>query len=194
MSPAHARQRPPGLLARRRLVIVIVLGAVVVIALVLVLVVVPSTKSPSTGATNAASSHPPASGAAATASGSASTTTTTTSLPAPNAVTVSVLNASDTNGLAAQTGAALTHAGFTVSGVGNATTKIAAGSPSQIYYGSGGLPAAHALGNALSGPISYVTNPTLTGNSVILWVANAQLTVTPTTGTVTSPTIASSTG
>jgi hypothetical protein len=174
------------------LVIVIVLGAVVVIALVLVLVVVPSTKSPSTGA-NAASSHAPTSGAATTASGSASTTTTT-SLPAPNAVTVSVLNASDTNGLAAQTGAALTHAGFTVSGVGNATSKIAAGSPSQIYYGSGGLPAAHALGNALSGPISYVTNATLTGNSVILWVANAQLMVTPTTGKVTSPTIASSTG
>jgi hypothetical protein len=192
MSPAHARHRSPGLFARRRLAIVITLGAVVVIALVLVLVVVPSTKSPSTGATNAASSHPPTSGAATTASGSASTTTT--SLPAPNAVTVSVLNASDTNGLAAQTGAALTHAGFTVSGVGNATSKIAAGSPSQIYYGSGGLPAAHALGNALSGPISYVTNPTLTGNSVILWVANAQLTVTPTTGTVTSPTIASSTG
>jgi LytR cell envelope-related transcriptional attenuator len=192
MSPAHARHRSPGLFARRRLAIVITLGAVVVIALVLVLVVVPSTKSPSTGATNAASSHPPTSGAATTASGSASTTTT--SLPAPNAVTVSVLNASDTNGLAAQTGAALTHAGFTVSGVGNATSKIAAGSPSQIYYGSGGLPAAHALGNTLSGPISYVTNPTLTGNSVILWVANAQLTVTPTTGTVTSPTIASSTG
>jgi LytR cell envelope-related transcriptional attenuator len=193
MSPAHARHRRPGLFARRRLIIVIALGAVIVIALVLVLVVVPSTKSPSTGATNAASSHAPTSGAATTASGSASTTTTTP-LPAPNAVTVSVLNASDTNGLAAQTGAGLTHAGFTVSGVGNATSKIAAGSPSQIYYGSGGLPAAHALGNALSGPISYVANATVTGNSVILWVANAQLTVTPTTGTVTSPTIASSTG
>jgi hypothetical protein len=47
------------------------------------------------------------------------------------------------------------------------------------------------LGNALSGPISYVTNATLTGDSVILWIANAQLTVT--TGT-TTPTIAASTG
>jgi hypothetical protein len=187
MSPAHARQREPGMLGRRRLLIVIGLGAVIVVALVLVLVVVPSTKTP-TGASNAAASNGSSSGANTTA---ATASTTTTTLPPNSAVTVSVLNASDTNGLAAQTGAALTQAGFTVSGVGNAASKIAAGSPSQIYYGPGGLPAAHALGNALSGPISYVTNATLTGDSVILWIANAQLNVT--TGT-TTPTIAASTG
>jgi LytR cell envelope-related transcriptional attenuator len=192
MSPAHARHHEPGLLARRRWMIVIGLVAVVVIALVLVLAVVPSTKASNTDASGSAASGGSSTGAT-TAAGPTSTTTTTT-LPANSAVTVSVLNASDTNGLAAQTGAALTQAGFTVSGVGNAASQIPAGGPSEIYYGTNGLPAAHALGNALSGSVSYLSNATLTGNSVILWVANAQLTVTPTTGATTSPTIASSTG
>jgi uncharacterized lipoprotein YbaY len=195
MSASHARhRRSESRLSRRRLVIVIALGAVVVAALVLAIAVVPSTKSPSTGAANTAANGS-SSGAVTAASGSASTTTTT-SLPPNNAVTVSVLNASETNGLAAQTGAALTRAGFTVSAIGNAASKIPTGGPSQIYYGAGGLPAAHTLANSLSGPVSYLTNAALTGNTVILWIADAQLTVTstPTTSnTATSNTVASNT-
>jgi hypothetical protein len=191
MSAEHARHRRSGTGDRHRWLIVIGLSVMIVVALVLAVVVVPPDKTPSTGASNTAATHAPSSGAVTTASGSASTTTTT-SLPPNNAVTVSVLNASDTDGLAAATGAALTTAGFTVSGVGNAASKIPPGGPSQIYYGAGGLAAAHALANALSGPVSYLTNAALNGNSVILWIANAQLTVTSTT--VTSPTIATSTG
>jgi hypothetical protein len=192
MTAEHARHRRPSLVDRHRWVVVVALSVMVIVALLLAVVVVPSDKTPSTGASNTADTNGSSSGAVTTAAGSASTTTT--SLPPNNAVTVSVLNASDTDGLAAATGTALTQAGFTVSGVGNAASKIPPGGPSQIYYGAGGLAAAHTLANALSGPVSYLTNTTLNGNSVILWIANAQLTVTSTSTTVTSPTVASNTG
>jgi hypothetical protein len=117
-------------------------------------------------------------------------TTTSTPLPANSTVLVTVLNASQTDGLAAQTAAGLTADGFTVSTVGTAPNPIAAGGPSQILYGPSGLSAAHALGSSLSGPVSYVASPGLTGSNVTLMVAGPQLTVasgtTTTTGGVTT--------
>jgi LytR cell envelope-related transcriptional attenuator len=117
-------------------------------------------------------------------------TTTTTLLPVNSAVQVTVLNASASNGLAALTAAGLTQNGFTVSSIGTAPNPIAPGQPSQILYGPTGLAAAHALGNSLSGPVSYVVSPGLTGTNVTLLIANSQLTVvsgaTTTTGGVST--------
>jgi LytR cell envelope-related transcriptional attenuator len=117
-------------------------------------------------------------------------TTTSTPLLANSAVLVTVLNASQTDGLAAQTAAGLTADGFTVSTVGTAPNPIASGGPSQILYGPSSLSAAHVLGSSLSGPVSYVASPGLTGTNVTLMVAGPQLTVvsgtTTTTGGVTT--------
>jgi hypothetical protein len=38
------------------------------------------------------------------------------------------------------------------------------------------------LAASLNGPVSYIANSMLGDNNLILWVANAQLTVTATTG------------
>jgi LytR cell envelope-related transcriptional attenuator len=114
-------------------------------------------------------------------------TSVTPAVPPPSAVDVQVLNASMTNGLAGQTALDLAHNGFTVGTAGNASSKIASGDPSQILYGPSGLPAAHVLGASLSGPVSYVPTPSLTGNNVTLWVAGPQLTVITTT-TTSAPT------
>jgi LytR cell envelope-related transcriptional attenuator len=145
-------------------------------------------------------SHPPAPAAAVrphasttvavkpVTSTTRSTTSTTSqpSQPANSAVLVTVLNASDTDGLAAQTGAGLTADGFTVSSVGTAPSPIAPGDPSQILYGPSGLSAAHVLGGSLSGPISYVASPGLAGTNVTLMIASSQLTVVSGTTTTTT--------
>ena len=63
----------------------------------------------------------------------------------------------------------------------NASSNIAVGGPSQIYYGPDGLPAAHTLAASLNGPVTDIANPMLGDNNLIMWVANAELTVTATT-------------
>jgi LCP family protein required for cell wall assembly len=116
-------------------------------------------------------------------------TTTTTAPPLANrAVSVNVLNASGGGQLASQTASGLEQDGFVVTGVNNAPSVIASGDPSEIFYGSSGLPAAHTLADSLKGAVTYVSSPLLTGNNLILWVANAGLTVdTTTTTTTTAP-------
>ncbi len=69
------------------------------------------------------------------------------------------------------------------------TSTSPAAAPSQIWYSATGLEAAHTLGAALGGPISYVPDPSLTGNTVALLVAGSQLTVSTTTTTTTTPTV-----
>jgi LCP family protein required for cell wall assembly len=109
---------------------------------------------------------------------------------AHNQVAVEVFNASQLGGIAHTTAGALTADGFNVVQIGNAPSPIAAGSPSQIWYSATGLEAAHTLGAALGGPISYVPDPSLTGNTVALLVAGSELTVSTTTTTTTStPTV-----
>ncbi len=112
-------------------------------------------------------------------------TPTTVPPVAPSAITVDVLNASGGGELATETAQGLTQNGFAVSGIDNAPTVIAAGDPSEIFYGPDGLPAAHALADSLNGAVTYVANPSLSGNDLTLWVANAQLTVNTTTSTTT---------
>jgi LCP family protein required for cell wall assembly len=123
------------------------------------------------------------------------TTTTTTAPPLANsAVSVNVLNASGGGLLATDTADNLRKDGFAITGVNDAPSVIAAGNPSEIFYGPSGLPAAKTLAASLQGDkVTYVPAPTLSGNSVTLWVANAKLTVTTTTTTTsttaTAPTV-----
>jgi LCP family protein required for cell wall assembly len=115
-------------------------------------------------------------------------TTTTTAPPlAHSAVSVSVFNASGAGLLATDTATGLRNDGFKITGINNAPSVIAPGEPSEIYYGPTGLPAAHTLTDALKGKVTYIPDANLSGNSLNLWVANAQLTVIPSTTTTTPP-------
>jgi LCP family protein required for cell wall assembly len=110
-----------------------------------------------------------------------STTTTTTAPAVPHSqVDVQVLNASTagTSNLAHDTATALALQGFTIAEIDNATSPLPS-STSVIQYGSGGLEAAHTLGAALSGPVTYTEVDGLGPQTVTLLVAGPQLTVTP---------------
>jgi LCP family protein required for cell wall assembly len=121
------------------------------------------------------------------------TTTTTTAPPLKNgAVSVAVLNASGGGLLATDTAEGLKQDGFVITSINNAPSVIAAGDPSEIFYGPTGLPAARTLADSLKGSVTEVRDANLTGNSLDLWVASASLTVTTTststsTTTVTTP-------
>jgi LCP family protein required for cell wall assembly len=108
------------------------------------------------------------------------TTTTTTTAPAipPNQVSVQVLNASTSNGLAGATATALQAQGFTIAEIGDASSLLTS-STSVIQYGPGGLDTAHALGADLSGPLTYTEVSGLDAQTVTLLLAGPQLTVTP---------------
>jgi LCP family protein required for cell wall assembly len=129
--------------------------------------------------------------AAATPPKGSKTTTTTTAPTEPHSqVGVDVLNASTLNGVAHTTALALTAQGFDVTGIGNASTQLAAGSPSEVLYGQSGTEAAHTLAASLGGPVTLVPDPSLSGATVSLLIAGSQLTVTTgsSTTTTTGPT------
>jgi LCP family protein required for cell wall assembly len=113
------------------------------------------------------------------------TPTTTPPLP-DSSVSVDVLNASGGGYLASDTASGLRQHGFVITGIDNAPSVIAAGDPSEIFYGPTGLPAAHTLADSLNGAVTYVADSSLTGNNVTLWVAGTQLTVTTTTTTTST--------
>jgi LCP family protein required for cell wall assembly len=120
-------------------------------------------------------------------------TTTTTAPAMPHSlVSVNVLNASTVNGIAHTTAAALTKAGFRVEEIGNAT-QLGAESDSEIRYGPTGLAAAQSLGAALSGPVTYLPDNDLTGNTVSLLIASSSLSVTGESTTGSSSTTSTST-
>ena len=192
MSASRGRhRRSGGMKDRRWLVPLAAIGVVVIVAVVLAVVILPPRNSTNSDSASSSAHHGSTTQAIRTTSTTASTTTSTTAptttsttapLPATSSVVVDVLNASGATGLAAQTAAGLRQDGFGVSGTGNASSNIAAGGPSEIYYGPDGLPAAHTLAASLNGPVSYIANSMLGDSNLILWVANAQLTVTATTG------------
>jgi LCP family protein required for cell wall assembly len=108
-------------------------------------------------------------------------------------VDVQVFNAGAGGGLAHETGTALTDDGYHVVEVGDAPTAIASGKPEQIWYGPTGLDAAHTLGASVKGPITYVSDPSLTGNTVALFIVGSTLSVTTTTSTTSTTTTTTTT-
>jgi LCP family protein required for cell wall assembly len=109
--------------------------------------------------------------------GPSSTTTTSTTVP-HGQVDVEVLNASTVGGIAHTTASALTAQGFTVAEIGNASSSLSSDASSEILYGPAGTAAAHTLGGALSGPVSYVPDASLNGQTVSLLIAGSALSVT----------------
>jgi LCP family protein required for cell wall assembly len=105
------------------------------------------------------------------------TTTTTVPTEAHKLVSVTVLNASSLNGIAHYDAAALAYQGFNIPEIGNATTPLASGAPSEILYGPSGKEAARTLASVLSGPTTLVADPNLTGRNVSLLVSSAALKV-----------------
>ncbi len=124
-----------------------------------------------------------------------SETTTTTAPGLPHSeVSVNVLNASTVNGIAHTTAGALTNAGFKVAEIGDAT-QLGADSESEIRFGPTGYGAALSLGAALSGPLTYMPDSRLSGNTVSLLIAGSSLHVAgeSTSGSTTSTTSTSTT-
>jgi LCP family protein required for cell wall assembly len=107
---------------------------------------------------------------------------------AHNLVDVQVFNANAVSGMAHDTAAALTSAGYDVTEIGDAPTTFPAGKPEEIWYGPTGEEAAHTLGASLLVPITYVSDPSLTGNTVALFVVGSTLSVKPSATTGTSST------
>jgi LCP family protein required for cell wall assembly len=116
------------------------------------------------------------------------TTSTTTTVPteAHSRVGVDVLNASTENGIAHATALALTTQGFHVDEISDASTRLTAGGPSEILYGPSGSEAAHTLASVLSGPVTLVPDPSLSGQTVSLWLSGSPLAVTGSTTTTTT--------
>ncbi len=123
------------------------------------------------------------------AKGGKSTTTTTVPTEAHSLVGVDVLNASTVSGIAHATAAALTSQGFQVDEIGDATTQLATDGSSEVLYGPSGTAAAHTLASVLSGPVTLVPDPGLSGSTIQLLIAGSQLTVTGSSG-ATTPTTA----
>jgi hypothetical protein len=108
----------------------------------------------------------------------------------PNQVDVQVLNAGAVSGAAHAMAAALTTAGFDVVQIADAPQPLASGSPAQIWYGPTGKDAAYTLGAALTGTVQYDTDPSLTGNTVTLFLGGSQLSVTGSSTSSTTTTTA----
>jgi LCP family protein required for cell wall assembly len=116
-------------------------------------------------------------------------TTTSTPPVSPAQVDVQVLNASTVSGIAHTTATALGDQGFQITEIGNAATPLAAGKPSEIQYGPSGYAAALSLGSALGGPVTYVADSGLSGNTVSLLIAGSALSVHAPSATTTTTTI-----
>jgi LCP family protein required for cell wall assembly len=118
------------------------------------------------------------------------TTTTMTTVP-HGQISVNVLNASTVNGIAHSTAAALEGQGFTIDQIGNATSELEAGGPSEILFGPTGFGAAVTLGSVLSGGVTYMPDSSLSGQTVSLLVAGSQLSVTGARSAVSTTTVPS---
>ncbi len=128
---------------------------------------------------NAIGTQPAATTPVATpAKGKHATTTTTVPTEVHSQVLVNVLNASTVNDIAHSTATALIAQGFKVAEIGDASSQLAAGGASEILYGPTGYKAALTLDSVLSGPVAYVADSALSGQTVSLLIAGSQLTVT----------------
>jgi hypothetical protein len=152
-----------------------VICAVVVLALLVFLILIPDRPASSPGASKP-TPH----------SGRTSTPATANPLPPTSSVRVDLLNAYQSGQRPTATYLSLRSDGFAVSAIGTAPSLIAAGQPSQIFYGPSGLAAAETLAYWLIGPVRDVYNANLPGNDLELWIANPLLGVIPSTTTTTA--------
>jgi LCP family protein required for cell wall assembly len=120
--------------------------------------------------------------------GKGTTTTTTVPTEAHSLVGVDVLNASSVSGIAHTTAASLTSEGFQVNEIGDAATQLGVSSPSEILYGPSGTEAAHTLASVLSGAVTLVPDPSLSGTTVELLLSGSPLSVTGSSTTSTTTT------
>ncbi len=121
----------------------------------------------------------------------ATTTTTPTGVPHKQ-ITVNVLNASTVDDIAHYTAVALSVQGFYIGDIGDASTQLSAGARSEILYGPDGYGAAMAVGSALNGPVTYMADPDLSGQTVSLLIAGSALTVKSSSSTPTTTTVPAS--
>jgi LCP family protein required for cell wall assembly len=120
-------------------------------------------------------------------SGSTATSTPSSAVPA-SSIHVDVLNGDGTSGLAATVSGDLHRAGYTVTGTGNGSSFSF--TTSQIQYAPGHLAEAQQLAASISSGTQSVSDPSLTGNSLILTVGStfAGLQAPSSAGTTTSTT------
>jgi LCP family protein required for cell wall assembly len=115
--------------------------------------------------------------------GATTDTMTGKPLPAPSAVTVSVLNGSGVTNQATTTSTALAALGFTMVGVGD-SPPVGAQAETVVYYASrtsANMAAAQAVAKSLSGAVIMALGPTTDGAQVTV-VTGTQFTVnTPAT-------------
>jgi LCP family protein required for cell wall assembly len=101
-------------------------------------------------------------------------------LPAPGAVTVSVLNGSGATNQAADTSSALQALGFQVAGIGD-TPSVATQSETVVYYSQmtpAAEAAAQAVAHSISGAVIMALGPTANGAQVTV-VTGTQFAVNP---------------
>jgi LCP family protein required for cell wall assembly len=115
-------------------------------------------------------------------------TATTVPTEAHGVVDVNVQNASSVSDLAHTTASALTAQGFKVAQIADAASPLAAGAPSEILYGPSGFGAALTLDSVLSGPVTYLADSSLRGQTVTLLIAGSALSVTGASGAGTTTT------
>lgn len=130
--------------------------------------------------------------------GSSSTTTTAPALP-PSQVSVRVLNGVDfTQPIASETAASLRTAGFSVTGIANATSESVA--TTEIEYAAGHQAAAQAVATHISGATTQIPTTGLSGDQVVLVVGSSFTGVTGTasgtggTGATTAASTTTATG
>ncbi len=123
-------------------------------------------------------------------------------LPAPSAVTVSVLNGTGKSGQAGTTGSALQALGFQLAGTGD-TTPGGAVSETMVYYSNPNeRAAAEQVVHSLSGAVAFGQGPTTDGADVTVvtgsnFAVNAPASSTPSSGSSSgsgSPASAGSSG
>jgi hypothetical protein len=101
-------------------------------------------------------------------------------LPAPGAVTVSVLNGSGATNQAADTSSALQALGFQIAGIGD-TPSVATQSETVVYYSQmtpAAEAAAQAVAHSISGAVIMALGPTANGAQVTV-VTGTQFAVNP---------------
>jgi LCP family protein required for cell wall assembly len=106
-----------------------------------------------------------------------SSSSATSTTVASSSIHVDVLNGNGTSGVAAAVSSALTRAGYTVSGTGNASSFSY--TTSQIEYAPSHQAVARQFATAISGPTQLVSDPSLSGDDLVFIVGSTFGSVKP---------------